>query len=203
LHRASTSFVLGYHGCDASVARRIFAGKTSLVASDNDYDWLGHGVYFWEHNAQRAFEFACELRDHSRRGKQRVQRPAVVGAIIDLGFCLNMLDGQYIELVRMAYGDLVLLHQESGDALPSNRGGADWLLRRLDCAVIEMLHGTRADRSEPPFDTARAAFVEGSPIYQDAGFNAKNHIQLCVRNFACIKGYFRPLDERGKPLSFP
>jgi hypothetical protein len=65
-----------------------------------------------------------------------------------------------------------------------------------------MLHAARADRGEPPFDTVRAAFIEGSPIYEDAGFHAKNHIQLCVRSVASIKGYFRPLGENGKPLSF-
>ncbi len=28
-----------------------------------------------------------------------------------------------------------------------------------------------------------------------AGFYTKNHIQLCVRNPDCIKGYFRPLAD--------
>lgn len=184
MHPASTTFVLGYHGCDARLAEAVFAGKSSLLASDNDYDWLGHGVYFWEHNAQRAFEFAAELRDHPRDGRKKIKRPAVVGAIIDLGFCLNLLDSQSIEMVRQAFNDVVLFHQEADKPLPSNRGGPDRVLRRLDCAVIETLHTTRADRGEPPFDTVRAAFIEGSPIYDDAGFNAKNHIQLCVRNVA-------------------
>jgi hypothetical protein len=48
----------------------------------------------------------------------------------------------------------------------------------------------------------RAAFVEGGQLYPDAGFSAKSHIQICVRNVACIKGYFRPLDDRGKPVVF-
>jgi hypothetical protein len=42
--------VLGYHGCDKSVANKVFGGKSLLVASANDDDWLGHGIYFWEHN---------------------------------------------------------------------------------------------------------------------------------------------------------
>ena len=46
------------------------------------------------------------------------------------------------------------------------------------------------------------AFIEGEPVYQDAGFREKNHIQLCVRNPACIKGYFRPLDDNGRPSAF-
>ena len=58
------------------------------------------------------------------------------------------------------------------------------------------------ERNEPPIDTVRGAFIEGSPIYRGAGFRAKNHIQLCVRNLSCIKGYFRPLSDEGTPLTF-
>lgn len=199
---ASTTFVLGYHGCDTSVAERVFAGKTSLTASENDYDWLGHGIYFWEHNAQRAHEFAKDFQKRPRRGKSKIRRPAVVGAVIDLGTCLNLMDSRSIEMVAQAYGDLVLFHKESGEPMPSNAGGIDRLFRRLDCAVIEMLHLIREDRGKPAFDTVRAAFIEGNPIYDGAGFHAKTHIQLCVRNLAQIKGYFRPLGEDGKPLSF-
>ena len=40
----------------------------------------------------------------------------------------------------------------------------------------------------------RAAFPEDEPLYAEAGFRAKNHIQLCILNETnCIKGYFRPL----------
>lgn len=200
---ASTSFILGYHGCDHAVAQRVFSGRAVLTPSANDYDWLGHGVYFWEHNAQRAHEFACELRDRPRPRGPKIKRPAVIGAVIDLAFCLNLLDSRFIGLVRDAYEDLLVLQREAHEPLPTNVGGTDRLLRRLDCAVVETLHATRVERNKPAFDTVRAAFIEGGPIYSTAGFHAKNHIQLCVRNLACIKGYFRPLDDDGKPILFP
>ena len=182
------------------MAEKVFAGKTSLTASENDYDWLGHGVYFWEHNAQRAFEFALEVR--ARRGNAKIRRPAVVGAVIDLAYCLNLLDSRYIEMVEQAHGELVVLHRDASEPLPSNAAGPDLLLRRLDCAVIQMLHAMRDTEGQPPFDTVRAAFTEGSQLYPNAGFRAKTHIQICVRNLACVKGYFRPLGEDGRPLSF-
>lgn len=182
MNPASTTFVLGYHGCDASLPERIFAGEKSLTQSANDYDWLGHGVYFWEHNAQRAYEFACEVRDRNRRRRRRLRRPTVVGAIIDLGFCLNLLDSGFIGMLKQAYLDLIVLHQEAAEPLPQNSGGKDRLLRHLDCAVIELLHATRRERRELAFDTVRAPFVEGTPIYAGAGFHDKSHLQLCVRN---------------------
>jgi hypothetical protein len=131
LNPASTTFVLGYHGCDASVAENVFAGRISLASSENDYDWLGHGVYFWEHNARRAYDFARETRRRMRRTKRSLKRPAVVGAIIDLGNCLNLLDSGSIEMVSEAYHDLVRLHDEAGEPLPQNSGGRDRLFRRL------------------------------------------------------------------------
>lgn len=59
--------------------------------------------------------------------------------------------------------------------------------------------GTRAARPSrctgrpiAPFDSARGLFSEGKRIYPDAGFKAKTHVQICVRNPSCIKGYFVP-----------
>ena len=36
------------------------------------------------------------------------------------------------------------------------------------------------------------AFIEGDPIYPDAGFNERTHIQICIINPNCIKGIFLP-----------
>jgi hypothetical protein len=199
---ASTSFVLGYHGCDGALAERVFAGRASLTASHNDYDWLGDGIYFWEHNARRAFEFATEIARRPRNKRQKIKKPAVVGAVIDLGFCLNLLDGRYIQMLRLAHLELERSVASAGLELPKNSGGDDLLNRKLDCAVIRMLHQRREEAEEAPFDTVRAVFVEGQRLYKNAGFRTKNHIQICVCNPRCIKGYFRPLDDAGKPIRF-
>jgi hypothetical protein len=203
LNPASTSFVLGYHGCDIEVADRVISGTHPLEPSKNDYDWLGAGIYFWEHNPGRAFDFACEVSNWPRNPKQKIKVPAVVGAIIDLGSCLNLLDTASINLVRQAHADLVEILLEASTPLPENSVGDDLLVRRLDCAVINSLHAARDAKGERAFDTVRAAFFEGDRLYPHAGFAAKNHIQICIRNPACIKGYFRPLDENGKLLPFP
>ena len=198
----ATSFILGYHGCDRAVANRVLAGRAMLVPSHNDYDWLGVGIYFWEHNAQRAFEFATELARRPRHAGQRVRTPAVVGAVIDLGFCLNLLDTRFLTMVHRAHHDLVDRSRRAGLSLPRNSVGHDLLKRDLDCAVLRTLHLSRADAGVDPFDTVRAAFVEGEQLYENAGFSAKNHIQVCVRRGGCIKGCFRPLDDDGTPTVF-
>ena len=43
-------------------------------------------------------------------------------------------------------------------------------------------------------------FWEGKPLYPNAGFAEKNHIQICVCNPNCIKGYFLP---RGIDKEYP
>jgi hypothetical protein len=42
------------------------------------------------------------------------------------------------------------------------------------------------------FDTVRGIFTEGGPAFEGAGIQAKSHIQVCIRNLNCIKGFFIP-----------
>ncbi len=189
------SFVLGFHGCDRAVADRVIAGRQPLRPSDNEYDWLGGGIYFGESDPTRAIEWARTLK---RRGK--VRTPAVIGAAIDLGLCLNLLDRHYVRFVAELYPRFVADMARAGLPLPRNRplaGGSIPILRSLDRAVVNYCRQAQVDDGRPPFDTVRAALIEGEPAYPTAGFNDRNHIQVCVVNRGLIKGYFRPL-TRGR-----
>ena len=65
------------------------------------------------------------------------------------------------------------------------------LIRKLDCAVIEFLRN-KMNENDMPLDTVRGVFLEGEPLYEDAGFRDKTHIQVCVMNPSCVIGYFHP-----------
>jgi hypothetical protein len=183
--------IIGFHGCDLSVRDKLVSGKTTLRSSNNAYDWLGNGIYFWENNKQRALDFAEELK--KRLGsKSNIKTPSVVGAVLDMGFCLDLLDAEYIALVKESYNTLLESCKTLGLPVPvnSNIGSStDLLLRNLDCAVIQNLHFERERLKLKPFDSVRGAFIEGDPLYNNAGFHDKNHIQICIRNPNCIKGY--------------
>ena len=56
------SFVIGFHGCDISIRDKIVMEQVVMKKSENDYDWLGHGIYFWENSPSRAMEFAVHLQ---------------------------------------------------------------------------------------------------------------------------------------------
>ena len=60
------SVILGFHSCDMEVGLKIIKGEDHLRYSENSYDWLGNGIYFWEQNPGRAFEYADEVQ----KGKQ-------------------------------------------------------------------------------------------------------------------------------------
>ena len=52
------NLVLGFHGCDISTYKKVLINHENLKASDNQYDWLGNGIYFWENSYQRACDWA-------------------------------------------------------------------------------------------------------------------------------------------------
>lgn len=186
MHKLSTSFVLGYHGCSGRVARELLAGG-AFHKSDNDYDWLGSGVYFWQSNPRRALQFAAE-----KRSRERARwKPAVVGAVIDLGLCLDLTTQAGIDQVKAAHQALLATLQVANKNPPANSGGTDKLLRRLDCAVINTLHELRASGGVSPASSVVGIFHEGAAAYDGSGFFEKTHIQICVRDPGCIHGVFR------------
>jgi hypothetical protein len=185
VHRLSTSFVLGYHGCDRSIGERLLAGEDFLHKSENAYDWLGPGMYFWEANPLRALEFAAEKRNR----KIGIQKPFVIGAVIDLGLCLDLTTKDSLEDLVAAHESLMATIHANGVQSPEN-GPASWM-RYLDCAVIRRLHEIIEDSGSPAIDAVRGIFQEGNPIYSGSAFLEKTHIQIAVVNPLCIKAIFR------------
>ena len=128
----ATSFVLGYHGCEKEVGEDLLRGVPFKI-SDNDHDWLGPGVYFWEANPQRGLDWAVE-----RTERKKYKTPFVIGAVIDLGSCFDLMSQRCINALQVAYKSLEATHNAdpSLGPLPENAGGEDKLRRRLDCAVV-------------------------------------------------------------------
>lgn len=180
------AFVLGYHGCDKEVGERILAGE-AFKQSDNDYDWLGPGIYFWEANPRRGLEFALEA---SRRRNSSIKTPCVIGAIIDLGSCLDLTTSLGIQAVRLGYASLVETSEKASTPIPTNH--PDRLRRFLDCAVIRRVHEIfDGSAKSAKFETVRGIFTEGEPAFPGALIPEKTHTQIAVRSFQAIKGVFR------------
>lgn len=197
MYQKQSGLVLGFHGCDLKIQKTVTGSiDAKLNPSSNNYDWLGHGIYFWENSPERALDFAKEAKSRNTAG---IKSPAVIGAVLDLGKCLNLLDSANLYLVKRAYEELKEIFKTAGRPLPENTSPkgintGDLLLRHLDCFVLEHL------LQNSDFDSVRGLFPEGKPLYEGAGFREKDHIQICIRNPNCIKGYFLP---RKPDVSFP
>lgn len=178
--------VIGYHGCTKVFARRLLLDETALEGwrpSENEWDWLGRGIYFWEHSPARALRWAEEK--FGRKG-----RPAVIGAVIQLGRCFDLFNESITGLLANNYEELAGDFAARGQTLPKNMG-REAKRRNLDCLVVnECLSSLKAEGID--YDTVRGAFWEGETFYPGAGFARETHIQVAVRNPACILGVFQP-----------
>jgi hypothetical protein len=168
--------VLGYHGCEPAFAEALVRGEVKVEEwkhSENPYDWLGHGIYFWEFAPQRAKEWG---------------KGGVVGAVIQLGRCLDLTDVGYTALLPKVYDLLRESHEASQKPMPENKGKK----RDLDCLVINAVFETSDIDGATKFQTVRSAFLEGDPAFPGSAILRESHIQLMVRDRACILGVFRP-----------
>jgi hypothetical protein len=201
MYSRGSGIVYGFHGCDKSVAKEVINLKQPLKESINKYDWLGNGIYFWENSPSRALEFATHLKNNPDKSKSPIKDPCVIGSVIHLGNCLDLLDYEKLNLLKFGFDILSSTLSTSKQPLPTNklRGSLNELmLRELDCAVIETLHKVRKDEHMQQFDSVRGVFWEGKELYPNAGFREKDHIQICIRNPNCIKGFFLPREPNPK-----
>jgi hypothetical protein len=189
--------LIGYHGCDRKIAEGVLSGKQSLKPSQNDYDWLGPGIYFWVDSPERGLEWAREL---AARKAAKISDPYVIGAFIHPGLCLNLTDYGVASELLDAHATLVKTMEQTATPLPENTIQRDgiYLNRTLDCAVSKTLHKLRMDAHDAPYDSVYGIFEEGQPLYPNAGFKKKTHVQIAVIEPECVLGYFRVRGARAK-----
>lgn len=162
--------VTGYHGCSRQAAKKIL-DEGNFIPSEEHYDWLGNGAYFWEYGPHRAREWA----------EEKFEAEAVVlEATIHLGRCLNLLDTEHYEQLAEAYRTVAKMLP--GEEMPVNTvKGAhylDNLIINFYCDITEEEVGS--------FQTVRGCYLEGEAIYSGSRLVTKNHIQIAVRDMACI-----------------
>lgn len=184
--------VIGYHGCDAAVAARVLDRRIRLKLSTNPFDWLGMGIYFWEHGPRRAYEWAIE---QAKLSGAEACRPCVIGARIRLGECLDLLDTANTQLLRKWYGEFRETARQNRATLPVNRDAprgrrGEKVLRYLDRAVIDFTVSHVAEAEKIFYQTVRGVFLEGEPAYPGSKIALKSHIQIAVRDPACIVQFF-------------
>lgn len=164
--------VVAFHGTQRSTAERLIAG-TPFGPSENDDDWLGHGIYFWEYAPQQAWWWA-----ERRYGAADA---AVVGALVRLGRCIDLLDPSNATLLTIAHRELEGALTAAGQTLKNNMNKHKY----RDCAVFNYLFAKLGMQSIQ-VESTRAVFVPleagGLPrLWERSGIFRGAHIQLSVR----------------------
>ena len=163
--------VIGFHGTDMDSAERLVAGE-DFEASDEDDEWFGKGIYFWEHAYKQAWWWARSHKQH--------RIPAVIGAVIRLGNCFDLLDPGNITVLRGFYEMMVEDMKANGIKPPLNVRTH----RVLDCAIFNYMYN-EFEQASTPLDTARAVYVPTSGskrVCKGSWISEETHIQICVRN---------------------
>lgn len=175
--------VTGYHGTSRSAADKILAD--GFQSSENEWDWMGTGIYFWQDAPIRAYRWAQE-----RLKKEGSPEPAVVvAAKIRLDEFVDLLDQRGMKTLQdLAKG---YLGQENLIELRNQRGA-----NRLDCAVFNfatnVLSWLGADVSG-----YRAACVEGNPLTPGSPIYDLSHVQLAVIDQeAILEKWIVQVDEK-------
>lgn len=180
--------IVGFHSCDKEVGIRVLNGQDELTTSQNSWDWLGEGIYFWEQDPVRALSYAVESSQSKQFNKIPIKTPFVLGAIINLGNCLNLVESESLQILTAAYRGLKKVMEEAGEKMPVNKATN----RALDCKVIQYIHQSNRQEGIKPYDTIRCAFPEGDEAYPGSAITSRLHIQVCVLNKKCIQGFFLP-----------
>ncbi len=206
MYDVKPNLLIGFHGCDRSIRDQLLMNPNDYRISRKPYDWLGHGLYFWENNYDRALEWATE-----KKLRGGITEPAVIGAVLTLRHCCDFLDKRYIKILAYYFNNMQAKYELLGKKLPQNKNlrydsHKDRILRELDCAAIEFMHSEILDKYKTEhanqghsdlkiFDSTRGVFTEGGPAFDGAGLFEKSHIQICIRNPNCIQGFFMPRNE--------
>lgn len=178
--------IVGYHGTRLSVALDIVNRRQPFDSPENEGDWLGRGVYFWEYAPRQAEWWA----DRSRRLRGWDEPVAILGSMIRLGACLDLLDPLNMDVIKRYHRDFCEKRAGIGAPIPANRRNK----RSLNCAVFEYLYADLEPPGTPRrfgVDTARGAYVPTAAkkrIWAGSWLYEQSHIQVCVRNPACILG---------------
>jgi hypothetical protein len=126
--------VSGDRGTSQSKAASIL--KNGFLASDNDYDRLGTGIYFVRDAPMRAKQWETE---------QHPDEPAVICARIQLENCMDLFDIKWFPILKSIYNLFYERYRSANRTLPKQnplRSKA----HRLDCAFFNFASQLLSER---------------------------------------------------------
>lgn len=159
---------LGYHATDKNSAESIIRTKRYNFSND-DEDWLGKGVYFFENNITHALYWCTKYKCFPVW--------SILESHIEGDKIIDLDDPDTFEEFYKTYMEIKDRYKKRRDGRPR---------KILDAVVLDIMH------IKKPYDLVRGIF-RGVPGYdlRNRSFERvrvfPHHIQLCVKNRDCIK----------------
>lgn len=154
---------IGYHGTSKEAATSILNSKCFKISND-DEEWLGEGVYFFEDDPIQAVDWCTKVN--------RFSEWSVLKSDLEAEKVINMLDRktytQFKELSKLVKGK----YNTRKDRKPR---------KLINSVIFNMMYNIEK------YDMVRAAFQIPSAECADRSNILPMQIQLCVRNRECIK----------------
>jgi hypothetical protein len=166
--------IYGYHGTSQTKATSILA--SGFRVSDNNYDWLGTGIYFFQDAPLRAHQWATQ---------QYPSEPAVIRAHLRLENCIDLFDVGWQPLLKAVYNGFAREYQSDGQPLPVQNPDRS-KAHRLDCAFLNYSVEFLAELGQT-VESIRASFVEGERLFPGSAIFDLAHVQIAIRNPALIQ----------------
>jgi hypothetical protein len=161
--------VYGYHGTSAEAADSIL--NEGFRVLHKDYHWLGDGVYFWQDEPLRAWDWA-----NNKHGSN----PAVVTSIIRLENCIDLFDIGYNKILE----DLVPLFLKRFEkAMPEQKGKAHRLDRELFNFAVDRITKDFGESVK----CIRSVFIEGERLMEGSDIFLLSHVQIAVLDTSVIE----------------
>jgi hypothetical protein len=149
--------VIAFHGTDGHTADKLVRGEP-FEESDTEDEWLGTGIYFWEHAPKQAWNWATRIRGHGR---------------------LDMCDPGNVALLRAYKDDMVAGLRGARQPVPKNHRRH----MKLDCAVFNYVYNASVE-SDTAIDSFRAVYVpvdNKMRVWKTSWIYAETHVQISVR----------------------
>src|SRR5271168_2905737 len=99
--------LIGHHGTSRQIAETILS--EGFAASQNSYDWLGDGAYFWQDAPLRAMEWAKQIF---------AEDAVVIEATIEIRDFINLLDVEWMSWLTEIYDEYLEELKRSGQPPP-------------------------------------------------------------------------------------
>lgn len=176
--------VYGYHATDAETVANVLHEK-HIKKSENWYDWLGVGSYFYQEAPLRALKW---LTQEKHEGTIEPSKAGLLCAKIQIREFIDLLEPDWVEVIARTY----ILLEEDTDKLATLRRwrekqaeykvGGEAGPHPLDKYVIDMAVGSLI-KGGRKVNGVRAIFYDGKRLFENSHLLDRQHIQIAVHNW--------------------